>query len=377
MSVFLSGGTGFLGGYVVSELLQGSSEKIHVLVREKDKRACEEKLWRALQLHISAEQFFAYLPRLHFVYGDLTQDNLGMSRKDHDELLGRVDSVLHIAASLNRRSEKVCMNVNLRGTLSMIKLGLELEQRRRLRRFSYVSTVAVAGQRQSELVSEDASIDWSRSDYDPYARTKKFAEHMVRQMLPSEKVLIMRPSIVMGDSRFAQTSQFDMVRAFAALMEFPALPMNPKGRLDIVNADFVGAAIARLHQKQKLSYDCYHLSSGRDALSAGEIAKSVCQSLDRRVPRFTPAFEHAFSRTVDAGLLLPKESTLYRVAVLLKVFWPYITFDTVFDSARVEQELGLKAVPFNAYAAELYRFAKESNFSFPFSPLPQKAAKAA
>ena len=50
-----------------------------------------------------------------------------------------------------------------------------------LRRFSHVSTVAVAGHRANEVVQEDSSIDWNRSDYDPYARTKKFCEHMVRR----------------------------------------------------------------------------------------------------------------------------------------------------------------------------------------------------
>ncbi len=38
------------------------------------------------------------------------------------------------------------------------------------RRPSHVSTVAVAGHRSNEVVEEDSAIDWSRLDYDPYAR---------------------------------------------------------------------------------------------------------------------------------------------------------------------------------------------------------------
>src|SRR5207248_2290114 len=82
------------------------------------------------------------------------------------------------------------------------------------RRFSLVSTVAVAGKRQDEVVTEDRAIEWDRSDYDPYARTKKFCEHMTRQLLPEVPITIFRPSIVLGDSRYPQTTQFDMVRAF-------------------------------------------------------------------------------------------------------------------------------------------------------------------
>jgi thioester reductase-like protein len=34
------------------------------------------------------------------------------------------DSVIHCAASLNRKSEKSCLNVNLRGTLEVIQLAM-------------------------------------------------------------------------------------------------------------------------------------------------------------------------------------------------------------------------------------------------------------
>ena len=44
--------------------------------------------------------------------------------------------------------------------------------------------MAVAGKRSNEVVTEDRSIEWDRSDYDPYARTKKFCEHMMRELLP-------------------------------------------------------------------------------------------------------------------------------------------------------------------------------------------------
>ena len=92
--------------------------------------------------------------------------------------------MIHCAASLNRKSEKSCLNVNLRGTLEVIQLARRAQHYHGLRRFSHVSTVAVAGKRSNEVVKKITSIDWNRSDYDPYARTKKFCEHMVRQLLP-------------------------------------------------------------------------------------------------------------------------------------------------------------------------------------------------
>ena len=155
----------------------------------------------------------------------------------HDEeyraLVGSTDSILHCAASLNRKSEKQCLNVNLRGSLEVVQLALRARNQQGLRRFSHVSTVAVAGKRQNEVVPEDASIDWQRSDYDPYARTKKFSEYMVQQLLPDVPHTIFRPAIVMGDSRRPETTQFEMVQAFDLLVRLPVLPLRPDDRIDI------------------------------------------------------------------------------------------------------------------------------------------------
>src|SRR5689334_23843540 len=194
------------------------------------------RLWRAMQLHLEFPRFYEFLQASVRIFrGDLTAPLFGLSQEDYERLVHTTDSVIHCAASLNRKSEKSCLNVNLRGTLEVIKLGMQVDHYHGLRRFSHVSTVAVCGKRQDEVVTEDASVDWNRSDYDPYARTKKFCEHMIRQLLPTVPKTIFRPSIVLGDSRRGETTQFDMVRAFVFLAGLPALPLRSKDRVDIVN----------------------------------------------------------------------------------------------------------------------------------------------
>src|SRR4029077_14890881 len=98
---------------------------------------------------------------------------------------------------LNRKSERQCLNVNLRGTLAVIQLARRAHDHHGLRSFSHVSTVGTAGMRHEEVVQEDTAIHWTRSDYDPYARTKKFCEHMVHQLLPDVSRTIFRPAIVL------------------------------------------------------------------------------------------------------------------------------------------------------------------------------------
>ena len=83
----------------------------------------------------------------------------------------------------------------------MCKLARAAHDHHGLRRFSFVSTTAIAGKRNAETLTEDQALEWDRSDYDPYARTKKFCEHMVAELLPDVERTIFRPSTVLGDSR--------------------------------------------------------------------------------------------------------------------------------------------------------------------------------
>src|SRR6266576_5532920 len=300
MAIFLTGSTGYIGAHVAANLLQQHESTLNLLVRGRDRRDAEMRLWNALQLHMPFKTFHEYLQaKIRIFLGDLTDPRFGLEQDTYDRLVHTTDSIIHCAASLNRKSEKSCLNVNLRGTLEVVQLGMQVDHYHGLRRFSHVSTVAVAGKRQDEVVIEDNSIDWNRSDYDPYARTKKFCEHMIRQLLPDVPKTIFRPSIVLGDSRRAETTQFDMVRAFVFLAGLPVLPLRSKDRVDIVNVDFVADAIATLHVKEQTQHDTYHLSSGRESQTYRQLTESLAAAQDKRGPIYLHFLERPFTSTVN------------------------------------------------------------------------------
>jgi len=304
--------------------------------------------------------------------GDLTTPHFGLGEDDYDRLIHTTDSVIHCAASLNRKSEKSCLNVNLRGTLEVLLLAQKSNYYHGLRRFSQVSTVAVAGKRQDEVISEDRSIDWERSDYDPYARTKKFTEHMIRQLLPDVPITIFRPSIVLGDSRYPETTQFEMVKAFVFLAGLPVLPFPSKDKIDIVNVDFVADAIATLHQKENPQHDTYHLSSGVESQTFRQLTSALAAAQNKRGPVFLPFLQQPFGATVN--FLSHRNGSLGYGASLMKVFMPYLVWNTVFDNTRVTQELGHKPVPFSQYSYPLLKFSRESNFTYPYRDWPATKA---
>ena len=373
MAIFLTGATGYIGAHVAANLLETHAAALNVLVRAKDNQDAANRLWRAFQLHMDFPRFYEYLQtRVRIFPGDLTAKQFGLNRDSYDRLIHTTDSVVHCAASLNRKSEKSCLNVNLRGTLEVVQLARHSHYYHGLRRFSDVSTVAVAGKRRNEVVTEDRSIEWDRSDYDPYARTKKFGEHMVHELLADVPITVFRPSIVLGDSRHAETTQFDMVKAFVFLAGLQALPFRPNDQIDIVNVDFVADAIATLHQKSDPQYDTYHLSSGRESQTFREVTRALAAAQEKRGPIFLPFLEKPFTSTIN--VLSGRKGPTGYGASLMKVFMPYLVWNTVFDNTRVTTELGKKPVPFSKYSYPLLKFSRENEFTFHYKPWPSAAA---
>lgn len=369
MAIFITGSTGYIGSYVTDWLLRNTDYELALLVRAPDYDAGVARLWKALQLHMEADRFHRSLDRVAIISGDLTEPGLGLSAADYDWLVSNAESVLHNAAALNFRSERACTNHNLRGTLSVIKLARAIQEDHPLRRFTQVSTVAVAGIRPGQRIMEDEPLDWGQCDFNPYTRSKKLCEHMVRELLPDIPCLFARPSSVIGDSRFAQTTQFDMVRAMCVLADLPVLPLSPDARLDIVNADWVGASLAELHVRDNLMHDIYHLSAGSESRTIGEIAEALARGLGKRMPRFAARLATPFERAMEVLANRPQAGRLQHVGALLSVFLPYMQSDIIYDNRRTVEVIANPPTPFTAYGPSLYSWAKSVQFEFPYQPL--------
>jgi nucleoside-diphosphate-sugar epimerase len=173
----------------------------------------------------------------------------------------------------------------------------------------------------------------------------------------------------MGDSRRPETTQFDMVQAFVFLAGLRLLPLRPADRIDIVPVNFVAESIATLHQKEKPLHDIYHLSSGVHSQTCQEIARALSAARKKPMPIFLPRFEPPFSSTVS-WLSNRRGTRIGRLASLLQVFLPYLTWNTVFANDRVVTETGNSPAKFTDYCYPLYNFAKEHDYTYPYRPWP-------
>ena len=160
-----------------------------------------------------------------------------------------------------------------------------------------------------------------------------------------------------------------MVRSFVFLAGLKVLPFRPHDKIDIVNVDFVADAISTLHMKTEPEHDTYHLSSGNDAQTFRELTTALAAEQNKSGPVFLPILEKPFQSVVN--VLANRKGSVGHGAALMKVFMPYLTWNTVFDNTRATAEMGRKPVPFSQYSLPLLQFSREHNFEYPYQPWPE------
>jgi nucleoside-diphosphate-sugar epimerase len=155
----------------------------------------------------------------------------------------------------------------------------------------------------------------------------------------------------------------------------PTLPFRPGDQIDIVNVDFVAESIVGIHQKERPNHEIYHLSSGVGSQTFKQLTDALAASKGGRGPTFFPSLEGPFTSVVNR-LSRRRGSSIGYGASLLKVFLPYLVWNTVFDNTRICSELGAKPVPFSEYSYPLLRFAREGHFTYNYQDWPSTVKEA-
>jgi nucleoside-diphosphate-sugar epimerase len=123
--------------------------------------------------------------------------------------------------------------------------------------------------------------------------------------------------------------------------------------------------------KANPDHDTYHLSSGNGSQTFQELTQALAAEQSKRGPVFLPILESPFASLVNQ--LAKRRGPVGHGAALMKVFLPYLTWNTVFDNTRAISETGRKPVPFSQYSLPLLRFSREHNFEYPYQGWPESS----
>jgi amino acid adenylation domain-containing protein/thioester reductase-like protein len=257
----LTGATGFLGAYILRDLLEHKVDKVYCLVRanniEKGMSRVEKKmkdlrLWRN-----------DYSERIIVICGDVSKKYLDLKKEDYKILSSSVNEIFHCAAQVDfMNTYEGLKSSNVDGTREIIRFA----SNEKTKSINHISTCAVFGtmpfHQKMDTIDEDCNIDKAIGyNVGGYSQSKWVAEKLVHRAKDlGAKVKIYRCGFIMGDSITGVVNTND----FPSLMIKSALEMgcyydDPLKIDNFTPIDYVSRSIIEISKADNLKNEIFHI----------------------------------------------------------------------------------------------------------------------
>jgi thioester reductase-like protein len=381
MQIFLTGSTGFLGGELLVELTRRNDvAKIFCLVRASSKEGGRARIAKIFDLHgdhFNEEKVIA-------IVGDLSDENLE-KKLLADDLIQGVNIIIHAGANTsfaNIYNDNV-ESVNIRGTKQLLSWAQKLNS---LKLFVYVGTAAICGASiKNTVITEELSPNLAAKHLVKYSYTKMIGELLLKEYLPADKSLVVRPSIIMGDTRSWVPRSYVILWALAAINQLRLFPVNGGSDLDIISIDYAAKSIIALLLSTRRRHNVYHISSGMASSTTPEkvtntinghfadkpqfkfVAKELLTSMKHWSKNGTTVDSnnplYSYKEYLDYWIYLFGDNTKLRI--LFHALEPYINFielGQVFDNRRLLEDTDLEpSVPAHVYMTNSVKYLGNIN----------------
>jgi amino acid adenylation domain-containing protein/thioester reductase-like protein len=255
-SILLTGATGFLGVYLLAELLQHTQATIYCLLRAPTVDEGCRKLQRCLQAHQLWDAATAH--RVVPVCGDLAQPLLGLSAREFAWLAEKIDSLYHCGAWVNfTYPYQILKASNVLGTQEVLRLAGQAGAP-----VHFISTLGVFALKQYPAhtrLREQTPLQESYGLEDGYTQSKWVAEKML-ELARSRgcTVSIYRPGTISGHSQTGIGNTTDLVWAILkGCIQLGSAP-ELEWPINLVPVDYVSQAIIHLSLQQERPAETFH-----------------------------------------------------------------------------------------------------------------------
>ncbi len=260
-SILLTGATGFLGIYLLKELLKQTTRKIVCLVRAKSEVEAYERIYHAaqkVQVHFDESEQSRIVP----ILGDIAQSKLGMTHDNWQMLAKSVGEIMHCGAVVHMQKDYADLKATNAECLQEI---ISFSQTVREKKIHYISTLSVfvSTDKLSGVCYEDDDLKSTKKVYGGYAQSKWAAEcylwALKKQGLP---INIFRLGLITGNSQTGVCATSDFLQLF--MQGLISLGCYPEGdwshlEMDVTPVDFAARAI--VHIANQAQTNCFHIAN--------------------------------------------------------------------------------------------------------------------
>ncbi|CAI7566313.1 unnamed protein product [Penicillium crustosum] len=263
--VLVTGATGNLGAFIVSELLKRPTvSEVWAVVRAPGQAAAGARLYKSLadrNIVLTDTQ----AAKLHAVPGDMSQSNLGLKDHDLQHLLSSLTCVIHSAWAVNfNLGVRSFEQQHIRGTYNLINLCLRSRLPSPARFFFCSSVSAASNTPKPASIPETVIENLDHAQKTGYGRSKLVTEHITRNAMRQTgmQARVLRIGQLGGDTASAQWNETEAVALmFRSALTTGALP-ELNERPSWLPVDQCGRAISDIAMNDARSSDAnlvYHL----------------------------------------------------------------------------------------------------------------------
>lgn len=333
-TVLITGSTGALGSYLLSNLLQEHNVHVILLIRASSHEAA---------LHRVADQVRSN-PNVEVYRADLTHDFLGLDSHEYEDLASRVTHVLHSAAST--RFNLPLHDARLQNVETTRKMLQFAQDCKRLIRFVHMSSALTAGKRTGVIYEHEFKHD--AGFINTYEQTKYESEEFVREHRSKLPIVILRPPLIITKPHEKYDGPVNLLSHLVRLIKkkyIPFVPGFPTNTFDMVDGEETARIVIRLLLKDELKYDTYHISNGDKALTTGKVAEILENFLGRPLEiEFCGSMDEFNRRVWWRSWYRPKLAYVYKK---IAYYIPEAAYSKVYDNSRLREELNLSTLQVN------------------------------
>jgi amino acid adenylation domain-containing protein/thioester reductase-like protein len=260
--ILLTGATGFLGAFLLHELLGQTQATIYCLVRASSLEAANHKIKRNLERYGLVEDLLdkKLRKRVIPVLGDLSESLLGLSPQQFRDLASQIDRIYHGGALVNLIYPYTALRAaNVQGTQEILRLASQVK----LKPVHFISTLDVFQApnyaERAIVLEQEALADGEELEHG-YAQSKWVAEKLVmaawERGIPTS---IYRLGMIVGHTQTGISKTDDLVgrliKGFIEMGSAPDLALN----LTLTPVDYASQAIVHLSKQRESWGKAFHL----------------------------------------------------------------------------------------------------------------------
>lgn len=263
--VLVTGATGYVGAYLVHELVQQTDAEVICLVRAATPRDGLERVRTNLRRYGLATP--ATLARVSVVLGDLTEEHLGLGETAFRALAARIDTIVHSAAWVNFvYPYQHLKTTNVDSTEILLRLATAAASK--AIQFHFISTMGVVmstGYDRSTPILEESPLLHADDLLNGYEQSKYAADKMVWTAFKERGIPgnIYRPALVSGlsDGTYHKTDEF-LPQCFKGCLQLGAWP-DIDTPWEMAPVDFVSKAIVHIARQPRHLNRAYFVTHPR------------------------------------------------------------------------------------------------------------------